>query len=146
MRYEQKTYRPKESEIKQRWYEIDAEGKVLGRMSTKIATILMGKDRPDFTTNLDTGAFVIVVNAEKIVLTGDKINKKIYRTFSQYPGHMKEVKAKDVLAKKPEKIVKLAVKRMLPKTRMGKAYFEKLKVYAGPDHPHQAQKPEKIDV
>jgi len=146
MRYEQKTYRPKVSEVENKWYVIDAKGKVLGRMSTKIAMMLMGKDKPDFTTNIDTGAFVVVVNAEKVVLTGQKLDKKIYRTFSQYPGHMKETNAREILSKKPEKLVKLAVKRMLPKTRMGKAYFEKLKVYAGPDHPHQAQKPEKIDV
>ncbi len=141
-----KTYVAKESELKRRWYVIDAEGQVLGRMATRIVNILRGKNKPSYTPNVDTGDFVVVVNAEKIVVTGQKAQKKIYQTFSGYPGGRKEIKYADMLAKHPDRVVRLAVQRMIPKSRLGRQIIKKLKIYAGPNHPHKAQQPESLSM
>jgi large subunit ribosomal protein L13 len=141
-----RTYFPKKGDIEQRWFIIDAEGKVLGRLSTTIATILSGKNKPTYTPFLDTGDHVIVINAEKIVLTGKKETDKIYRSHSQYPGGLKQREARFVRAEKPESMIEEAVWGMLPKNKLGRAMLKKLKVYRGANHPHEAQKPERIDV
>ena len=135
-----RTYFPKKGDIKPRWFIVDAEGKVLGRLSTTIATILAGKNKPTYTPFLDTGDFVIVINAEKVVLTGKKETDKIYRSHSQYPGGLKERAARFIRAEKPERIIEEAVWGMLPKNKLGRQILKKLKVYSGPHHPHQAQK------
>jgi large subunit ribosomal protein L13 len=141
-----RSYFPKQGDIESRWFVIDAEGLVLGRLSSEVAKILSGKNKPTWTPFLDTGDHVIVLNAGKIVLTGDKEEKKIYRRHSGYPGALKERKAKFVLEEKPEFVIEKAVKGMLPKTRLGRKMFKKLKVYRGSEHPHQAQQPEKIEL
>lgn len=141
-----KTYVAKASEIERKWYVIDAEDQVLGRLATQIAHILRGKHKPEYTPFLDTGDFVIVVNAEKIKLTGNKENQKVYRHHSGYPGGLKEVSYKQVLAKHPERIIETAVRGMLPKNALGRQMIKKLKVYAGPDHKHSAQQPEKFEL
>eukprot|EP00831_Metopus_contortus_P072999 TRINITY_DN66579_c0_g1_i1.p1 TRINITY_DN66579_c0_g1~~TRINITY_DN66579_c0_g1_i1.p1 ORF type:complete len:147 (-),score=32.87 TRINITY_DN66579_c0_g1_i1:42-482(-) len=146
MRYQQKSFRLKNEETEKNWFLVDAEEMVLGRLSTRIARVLMGKNNPKYTPNVDSGDYVVVINADKIKLTGDKMDQKIYRRFSIYPGHMKEFTAKEVLEKHPGMLVELAVKRMLPKNRLGKQMFKKLKVYAGSEHPHEAQKPQKIEL
>ena len=129
-----------------RWYHIDASGKVLGRMSARIAMALMGKDRPEYTPNVDTGAFVMVTNAEKIALTGNKRQQKTYGHWSGYPGGYKETKVETVLQKHPERVVREAVRRMLPKNALGDDMLKKLKVYAGPKHPHTYHKPQPLEV
>jgi len=141
-----RTYFPKKGDIESRWFVIDADGKVLGRLSTTIATILSGKNKPAYTPFLDTGDHVIVINAEKIVLTGKKETDKIYRSHSQYPGGLKEREARFVRAEKPEAMIEEAVWGMLPKNKLGRKMLKKLKVYRGANHPHEAQKPERIDV
>ena len=141
-----RTYFPKKGDIEPRWFIIDAEGKVLGRLSTTIATILAGKNKPTYTPFLDTGDFVIVVNAEKVVLTGKKETDKIYRHHSQYPGGLKERAARFVRAEKPERIIEEAVWGMLPKNKLGRQMLKKLNVYRGTKHPHEAQKPERLEV
>ncbi|SHG75333.1 LSU ribosomal protein L13P [Thermosyntropha lipolytica DSM 11003] len=137
-----KTYMAKPAEIERKWYVIDASGQPLGRLASEVAAILRGKHKPIYTPHVDTGDYVIVINAEKIVLTGDKLNKKMYRHHSGYPGGLKEMSYRDLLQKKPEKAIELAVKGMLPHNRLGRKMFKKLKVYRGSEHPHQAQKPE----
>ncbi|WP_287409187.1 50S ribosomal protein L13 [Oceanithermus sp.] len=139
-----KTYVPKEVESK--WYVIDAEGKTLGRLAAKIATILRGKHKPEFTPNEAFGDYVIVVNAEKVKLTGKKLEDKIYTRYSGYQGGLKRIPAGEMLKKHPERVIERAVKGMLPKNRLGRRLFKRLKVYAGPDHPHAAQKPEKLEL
>jgi large subunit ribosomal protein L13 len=141
-----RTYFPKKGDIKPRWFIVDAEGKVLGRLSTTIATILAGKNKPTYTPFLDTGDFVIVINAEKVVLTGKKETDKIYRHHSQYPGGLKERAARFVRAEKPERIIEEAVWGMLPKNKLGRQMLKKLNVYRGAKHPHEAQKPERLEV
>ena len=141
-----KTYMAKPGEVVASWHVVDASGKVLGRMATRIAMILMGKHRPEYTPHVDTGDFVIVVNAEKIVLTGNKWNQKQYDRYSGYPGGRKSVSAAEMREKHPDRIVREAVRRMLPKNRLGKHMIGKLKVYAGPDHPHQAQQPQQLEL
>ncbi len=141
-----KTYMAKQGELATRWYVVDADGKVLGRLATKVATILMGKHRPEYTPHVDTGEFVIVVNAEKVVLTGSKWTQRQYESFSGYPGGKKSISAEEMRQRHPDRIVKDAVRRMLPKTRLGRHMLAKLKVYAGPDHPHQAQQPQKLEL
>ncbi|HUJ14410.1 MAG TPA: 50S ribosomal protein L13 [Thermoanaerobaculia bacterium] len=141
-----RTYFPKKGDIEPRWFVIDADGKILGRLSTEIARILSGKNKPSYTPFLDTGDHVIVINAEKIVLTGKKESDKIYRTHSQYPGGLKERAARFVRAEKPETMIEEAVWGMLPKNKLGRKMLKKLKVYRGSDHPHAAQKPERLDV
>jgi len=146
MKYQQKSFRLKPEEREKQWYVVDAKDKVLGRMATQIAKILTGKNNPQYTPNVDSGDFVIVINADKVKMTGSKMDDKIYRRFSRYPGHMKEFTTKQMLAKHPESIVTLAVKRMLPKNKIGRTMFQKLKVYAGDQHPHTAQKPKQIEL
>lgn len=141
-----KTYIPKEVEVEKKWYLVDAEGKILGRLASKIAQILSGKNKPIYTPHLDVGDFVVVINAEKIKVTGGKENKKIYYHYSGYPGGMKEIVYAKLLEKKPTMIIREAVKGMLPKSKLGRKMLKKLKVYAGKEHPHQAQNPEKIEL
>lgn len=137
-----KTYFAKKQEpVDKKWVLVDAEGKILGRMATEIADILRGKNKPVFTPHVDTGDFVIVINAEKVRLTGRKWEQKVYYHHSGYLGGMKSRSAKEVLAKKPEDLVRHAVKGMLPKNRLGRKMLGKLKVYRGPEHPHEAQVP-----
>lgn len=137
-----KTYVAKPAEIDRKWYVIDASGQTLGRLCSEVAAILRGKHKPIYTPHVDTGDFVIVINAAGIVLTGDKLNKKKYRYHTGYPGGLKEISYRDLLAKKPEKAIEAGVKGMLPHNRLGDKMFKKLKVYRGSEHPHQAQKPE----
>jgi large subunit ribosomal protein L13 len=141
-----KTYLAKKGEIERKYVLFDAEGLPLGRLAVKIANILRGKDKPTFTPHTDTGDFVIVVNAEKVALSGKKEDKKIYVNYSGYPGGLKEYTAAEIREKKPERLIKDAVWGMLPHGRLGRAQFKKLKVYAGPDHPHAAQNPEKATL
>jgi large subunit ribosomal protein L13 len=132
--------------LERRWHVIDADGLVLGRVATRAARLLMGKHRPTYTTFLDTGDHVVVVNASRVKLTGRKEEQKLYRKHSGYEGGLREERAKDVRARRPVKLVEEAVRGMLPKTTLGDAMYRKLKVYAGPDHPHAAQKPTKLEV
>ena len=141
-----KSYIAKPAEVERKWYVVDAEGKTLGRLATQIATILRGKHKPTFTPHVDCGDYVIVVNAEKIAVTGKKMNDKIYVTYSGYPGGKKEIPLKEMLAKKPEEVVRHAVKGMLPDGKLGRKTFKKLFVYAGPEHKHEAQKPETLEI
>ena len=140
------THIVKASEINRAWYLVDAEGLVLGRVASEVAKILKGKNKPTYSTNMDCGDYVIVINASKIKLTGAKMTQKLYRHHSGYLGGLKEVQAKDMLAKKPERMFELAVKGMLPKNALGREMIKKLKVYAGSEHDHAAQKPEKIEI
>jgi large subunit ribosomal protein L13 len=137
-----KTLFAKKNEVVHKWYVVDAKDAVLGRIATKIATYIRGKHKAIFTPNTDTGDFIIVINAEKIKLTGNKLTDKVYYHHSGYVGGIKGETAQDLLNKKPEKIIEKAVWGMLPKNRLGRAMIKKLKVYSGPDHPHQAQSPE----
>ncbi len=137
-----KTVVPKKSEIEHKWWLIDAERKVLGRLATEIAILLRGKRNPRYVDFLDSGDFVVVVNAEKVKITGRKMEQKKYYSHSGYPGGLKERTLKQMLEKKPEEVIKKAVWGMIPKNKLGRAIYKKLKVYRGPDHPHQAQKPE----
>jgi large subunit ribosomal protein L13 len=137
----------KEEALAQRqWHVIDAQGKVLGRMASEIAKVLRGKHKPIFTPNLDTGDFVVVVNARGVKLTGKKLEKKVYYRHTEYPGGIREKAAAVMLAERPEELVRLAVKGMLPKNRLSRKLVSKLKVYAGPEHPHEAQKPQPLAV
>jgi len=136
-----KTYQAKKEELDHKWYVVNAEGKVLGRLSTELAKILKGKNKPTYTPYLDTGDFVIVVNAGKVTLTGKKLKDKIYYHHTGYPGGIKQINAEKLLAKKPTEMIRTAVKGMLPKNSLGRQMLRKLKVYAGPNHPHEAQKP-----
>lgn len=129
-------------EVERKWYVIDASGQTLGRLASEVATLLRGKHKPEFTPHVDTGDFVIVINADQIVLTGNKLDQKKYRRHSGYPGGLKEMTYRDLLNKRPERAIEVAVKGMLPKNRLGRKMFTKLKVYQGSEHPHQAQKPE----
>lgn len=137
-----KTFMAKPEEYQRKWYVIDAEGQSLGRLASEVATILRGKHTPQYTPHVDTGDFVIVINAEKVVLTGNKLKQKKYYYHTGYPGGIKEVPYETMMAKRPEKAIELAVKGMLPHNRLGRAQFKKLKVYRGAQHPHQSQKPE----
>lgn len=136
-----KTYQPKVAEIDRRWILVDADGQNLGRLATRIANILRGKTKPSFTPHLDVGDFVVVINAEKIAVTGKKLTQKTYYHHSQYPGGIKAETLRTRLADAPERAIESAVRGMLPKTKLGDALFGKLKVYAGSTHPHQAQRP-----
>lgn len=141
-----KTLMAKAEEVKRKWYVVDAEGKPLGRLASEVAKILRGKHKPIYTPHVDTGDFVIVLNAEKVLLTGKKLEQKMYRHHSHYPGGLKEIKYKDLMEKFPERAVELAVKGMLPKNSLGRAMYRKLKVYKGNKHEHQAQKPEVLEL
>ena len=138
------TYMANPDKIERKWYVVDAEGCTLGRLASGVASVLRGKNKPQFTPHVDTGDYVIVVNADKIKVTGKKLEQKIYYNHSDYVGGMKETTLKEMLAKKPEKVVELAVKGMLPKGPLGRQMYTKLHVYAGPDHKHAAQKPEAL--
>ncbi len=139
-----KTFLPQVDQIDRHWYLIDAEGQVLGRLATRVATMLMGKAKPIYTQFLDTGDFVVIVNADKVRLTGSKLDSKVYYSHSGYPGGLKKMTAKQLLARHPDRLVRIAVKGMLPKNKLGRQMLRKLKVYAGAEHPHQAQQPEEI--
>jgi len=141
-----RTYTPRQSEIERRWFVVDASGQTLGRLATQVAGLLAGKHKPIFTTNLDTGDHVIVINAEKVVLTGKKETDKVYRSHSLYPGGLKSKAARFVRAEKPESMIEEAVWGMLPKNKIGRKMLKKLKVYRGTNHPHAAQKPERLNV
>lgn len=142
-----KTYMAAKESVERKWYVIDADGKTLGRLATQIASILRGKHKPIYTPHVDTGDYVIVVNAEKIHLTGKKLQDKKYYRHSGYPGGLKVCTAAELLSSgRPERVLKLAVWGMLPHNRLGRKMFKKLKVYAGDEHPHSAQKPEKLDI
>ncbi|MCE7699999.1 MAG: 50S ribosomal protein L13 [Methanobacterium paludis] len=140
------TYLAKPQDINRKWYVVDAEGKTLGRLASQVASILRGKNKPIFTPNVDTGDYVIIINAEKIVLTGKKLDKKMYRHHSLYPGGLKEIPYRQFIASKPEFAVSEAVRGMLPKGPLGRQMLKKLKVYRGPEHNNQAQKPEFLDI
>jgi large subunit ribosomal protein L13 len=141
-----RTYSPKASEIQRDWWIVDADGQVLGRLAAEIARVIRGKHKPTFAPHLDTGDFVIVVNASKVRLTGDKLDSKIWYRHSGYPGSLREIRYRKLMSERPEVAVEKAVRGMLPKTRLGRAMFGKLKVYAGGDHPHGAQKPKPLPV
>jgi large subunit ribosomal protein L13 len=141
-----KTYQAKREEVDHKWYLVNAEGKVLGRLSAEIAKMLKGKNKPTYTPHLDTGDFVIVVNARKVTLTGKKMKDKIYYHHTGYPGGIKEMTAEKLLTKKPTEMIRMAVKGMLPKTSLGRQMLRKLKIYAGPNHPHEAQKPVLLEL
>ncbi len=140
-----KTFMAKDQEVKRKWYVVNADGKVLGRLASEIASVLRGKNKPIYTPHCDTGDNVIVINAEKIVLTGKKLDQKMYRHHSGHPGGMKETSYKHLMERNPEKVIELAVKGMLPKNSLGRAMYTKLKVYKGSEHEHQAQHPEFLD-
>jgi large subunit ribosomal protein L13 len=140
------TYMAKKGKITQRWFVIDAADQVVGRLAVQIATILRGKHRPEYTPHLDTGEFVIVVNAGKLRFTGTKMQTKTYQSYSRHPGGLKIVSARELLAKRPGRILMEAVRRMVPRTPLGRQQMTKLKIYAGPSHPHQAQLPQEYKL
>lgn len=140
-----KTYVTKPGSVKREWHVVDAEGQTLGRLASQIAAVLRGKHKPEFSPAVDVGDFVVVVNAEKIVVTGRKAQQKKYYRHSGYPGGLSEISLADQLERYPTRVLKSAVRGMLPRNRLGRKMFKKLKVYAGPDHPHEAQQPEKLE-
>ncbi len=141
-----KSFMANPSKVERKWYVVDAEGKTLGRLASEIANVLRGKNKPIYTPHIDTGDYVIVVNAEKVTTTGKKLDQKIYYHHSDYVGGMKETTLKEMMNKKPEFVITHAVKGMLPKGPLGRAMIKKLHVYAGPEHEHAAQKPEVLDI
>jgi len=141
----QKTFLAKPGSAERKWYVVDANGKTLGRLATRVASILRGKHKPVFTPHVDTGDFVIVVNADKVVLTGNKLDDKIYYWHTGHPGGIKSQTARQMLQRHPDRVIWLAVKRMLPNTTLGRQQLRKLKIYRGPQHPHEAQKPEVLE-
>ena len=144
--FSMKSFMAKKNEVEQKWLLVDADGAILGRMAAKIAPILMGKTKPTYTPHVDTGDYVIVVNAEKIMLNGKKAQTKEYDYYTYHPGGHRYVSFADMMARKPEKVVEMAVRRMLPKNSLGRQMLKKMKVYRGPEHENQAQKPEKIEL
>jgi large subunit ribosomal protein L13 len=142
----QKTWNAKPGEIERRWFLVDAEGKTLGRLATQIADTLRGKDKPQYTPHVDTGDFVVVVNAEKVVVTGNKLDQKMYHRHSGYPGGLRSRSLRDQLDRQPAEVIRKAVKGMLPRNRLARQQLNKLKVYAGPDHPHEAQAPAELKL
>ncbi len=141
-----RTFTAKKEEIKREWYLVDAEGQTLGRLASRIAPIIKGKHKPIYTPHLDCGDFVVVINADKVRVTGRKLDQKIYYWHSQYPGGIKSVTLRDQLARYPERVVQAAVRGMLPKNKLGRRMIKKLKVYAGDSHPHQAQQPKPLKI
>lgn len=141
-----KSYVAKPLEIERKWYVVDADGKTLGRLASEVAKILRGKHKPIYTPHVDTGDFVIIVNAEKVRLTGKKLDQKMFRWHTGYIGHLRERTYRDMLQNKPETVVESAIKGMLPHNSLGSAMYTKLKVYAGPEHKHEAQKPEVLEL
>ena len=141
----QKTYVPKPGDIAHEWKLVDANGQNLGRLATRITNMLLGKDKPTYTPGVDIGDYVVVINAERITVTGNKLDDKIYYRHSGYPGGIKEIKLRDQLAKHPERVISQAVWGMLPHNRHGRKLMKKLKIYAGPEHPHEAQHPKLVE-
>lgn len=141
-----KTYVAKPETRDRKWYVVDAEGQTLGRLATQLADLLRGKRKPDYTPHIDTGDFVVVVNAEKIRVTGNKMDSKIYWRHSGYPGGIRSRTLREMLERQPEEVIRKAVKGMLPRNKLARQQLTKLKVYAGPDHPHAAQSPERFEV
>ena len=141
-----KSYIAKPAEVERKWYVVDAEGKTLGRLAAQVASVLRGKNKPTYTPHVDCGDNVIVINCEKIAVTGKKMKDKIYVSYSGFPGGKKEVRLEEMLAKKPEEVIRHAVKGMLPEGKLGRQMFKKLHVYAGAEHNHAAQKPETLEV
>jgi large subunit ribosomal protein L13 len=141
-----KSFIPREKEIQKKWHVVDADGQILGRLATRVARLLTGKDKPIYTPFLDTGDHVIIINAEKVKLTGKKLTDKMYRHHTGYPGGLREMAAGVLLSRDPGKLVREAVIGMLPKTKLGRAMRKKLKVYRGPQHPHQAQQPKPLAI
>lgn len=138
------TFMAKAGQVPQRWWLIDATDQVVGRLAVQIANVLRGKHRPEYTPHIDTGEFVIVINAEKVRFTGTKMDTKVYQHYSHYPGGLREVRARELLTTHPERILEAAVRRMVPRNRLGRQQMTKLKIYAGPQHPHQAQQPQAL--
>ncbi len=141
-----KTYSAKPGEVAQNWLLVDANGQILGRMATEISARLRGKHKPEFTAHVDTGDFVVVINADKVKVTGRKASDKMYHSHSGFPGGIRSLSFEKLIQRSPEKIIQLAVKGMLPKTPLGRAMFKKLKVYAGTEHPHSAQQPQPLKI
>ena len=141
-----KSYIAKPAEVERKWYVVDAEGKTLGRLAAQVASVLRGKNKPTYTPHVDCGDNVIVINCEKIAVTGKKMKDKIYVSYSGFPGGKKEVRLEEMLAKKPEEVIRHAVKGMLPEGKLGRQMFKKLHVYAGAEHKHEAQKPKTLEV
>src|SRR5438445_7689891 len=141
-----RTYTAKPGEVERRWYVVDAEGQILGRLATRIADTLRGKGKPQYTPHVDTGDFVVVVNAEKIAVTGKKLDEKLYHRHSGYPGGLRTRTLREQLERRPTEVIRKAVKGMLPRNRLSRAQLTKLKVYAGPEHPHSAQSPEPLNL
>lgn len=141
-----KTFSAKAEDIEHKWYVVDAQGKTLGRLASEIAAILRGKHKPSFSPHVDCGDYVVVINAEKVWVTGLKLDQKVYYRHSGYPGGLKETTLRDQLARFPDRVIESAVKGMLPKNRLGRQVYKKLKVYAGEDHPHQSQQPELLEI
>ena len=141
-----KTWNAKPGEVTRHWYVVDAEGQTLGRLATRIADTLRGKDKPEYTPHVDTGDFVVVVNAEKIAVTGNKLDQKMYHRHSGYPGGLRSRTLREQLDRRPTEVLRKAVKGMLPRNRMSRQQINKLKIYAGPDHPHEAQAPTNLPL
>ena len=141
-----KSYMARPLEVERKWYVVDAEGKHLGRLATEIVRVLRGKNKPQYTPHVDVGDFVVVVNADRVAVTGRKAQQRVYRRHSGYPGGMKETGYEQMLARKPTEILRKAVYGMMPKTRLARKQFKKLKIYAGPEHPHSAQDPQTLEV
>jgi large subunit ribosomal protein L13 len=141
-----KSYMARPLEVERKWYVVDAEEKHLGRLATEIVRVLRGKNKPQYTPHVDVGDFVIVVNADRVAVTGRKAEQRIYRRHSGYPGGMKETSYEQMLARKPTEVLRKAVYGMMPKTRLARKQFKKLKIYAGPEHPHGAQDPQRLEV
>ena len=141
-----KTYNAKPGEVERRWYVVDADGQTLGRLATRIADTLRGKDKPQYTPHVDTGDFVVVVNAEKVAVTGNKLDQKRYYRHSGYPGGLRSRTLREQLERRPTEVIRKAVKGMLPKNRLARKQLNKLKIYAGPEHPHEAQAPQPLEV
>ena len=141
-----KSYMARPLEVDRKWYVVDAEGKHLGRLATEIVRVLRGKNKPHYTPHVDVGDFVVVVNADKVGVTGRKAQQRVYRRHSGYPGGMKETSYEQMLARKPTEVLRKAVYGMMPKTRLARKQFKKLKIYAGPEHPHSAQDPQTLEV
>jgi len=141
-----KTFSAKPETVKRDWYVVDAEGKTLGRLATEVASRLRGKHKPEYTPHVDTGDYIVVVNAEKVAVTGNKASDKMYYRHTGYPGGMRSANFNEMIERKPEMVIEKAVKGMLPKNPLGRAMFSKLKVYAGAEHPHAAQQPQELDI
>lgn len=141
-----KSYMARPQEVERKWYVVDAEGQTLGRLAAEIARVLRGKNKPQYTPHVDTGDFVVVINADRVGVTGRKAEQKVYRRHTGYPGGLREMSYEVMMERKPTEILRKAVKGMMPRTRLGRQQFRKLKIYAGPEHPHAAQTPQNLEV